>query len=68
MKSPKRAQTTACAALWQNFSSNKSAPANRKKGFYASRLPKNEEIRRMLYEAPKNFELFIKQFKIKFKR
>jgi hypothetical protein len=27
-----------------DFSSNKSVPANRKKGFYASRLPKNEEI------------------------
>jgi hypothetical protein len=32
------------AALWRIFSSNKSAPANRKKGFYTSRLPKNEEI------------------------
>ncbi len=26
------------------FSSNKSAPANRKRGFYTSRPPKNEEI------------------------
>jgi hypothetical protein len=32
------------AALWKIFSSNKSALANRKKGFYTSRLPKNEEI------------------------
>jgi hypothetical protein len=29
--SPKRAQKTALSALWQIFSSNKSAPANRKK-------------------------------------
>jgi hypothetical protein len=28
-----------------DFSSNKSAPANRMGGFYTSRLPKNEEIR-----------------------
>ncbi len=27
------------------FSSNKSVPANRKKGFFGSRLPKNEEIK-----------------------
>ncbi len=33
------------AALRQIFSSNKSAQANRKKGFYTSRLPKNKEIR-----------------------
>jgi hypothetical protein len=32
------------AALWRIFSSNKSVPANRKKGFYTSRLPKNEDI------------------------
>jgi hypothetical protein len=31
------------AALWL-FSSNKSAPANRKKGFYTSHLPKNKDI------------------------
>jgi hypothetical protein len=29
---------TTCQTLWRNFSSNKSAPANRKKGFYTSRL------------------------------
>ncbi len=41
------------------FSSNKSAPANRKKEFYISRLPKNEESREIyLYEAAKIFELF----------
>jgi hypothetical protein len=32
---------TACAPLWRIFSSNKSAPANRKKGL--SRLPKHEK-------------------------
>jgi hypothetical protein len=32
------------AALWRIFSSNKSAPANRKKGFYTSHLPKNDDI------------------------
>jgi hypothetical protein len=31
------------AVLWRIFSLNKSVPANRKKGFYISRLP-NEEI------------------------
>ncbi len=36
--SPKR------AAPCRIFSSNKSVPANRKKGFYTCRLPKNEEI------------------------
>jgi hypothetical protein len=43
--SPKRARNTGCAALWRIFSSNKSVPANRKKGFFGSRLPKNEEIK-----------------------
>ncbi len=43
--SPKRVRNTGCAALWRIFSSNKSVPANRKKGFFGSRLPKNEEIR-----------------------
>ncbi len=40
--SPKRARITGYAALWRIFSSNKSVPvtANRKKGFYTSRLPK----------------------------
>jgi hypothetical protein len=43
------------------FSSSKSAPANRKKAFYTSRLPKNEESRGIyVYEAAKNFELFLK--------
>ncbi len=32
------------AALWGNFKSNKSAPANRKKGFYTGCQDKNEEI------------------------
>ncbi len=43
--SPKRARNTGCAAFWRIFSSNKSVPANRKKGFFGSRLPKNEEIK-----------------------
>jgi hypothetical protein len=34
---------TGCAALWRIFSSNKSVPANMKKGLYSSRLPKNEK-------------------------
>jgi hypothetical protein len=45
LASPKRAQITGCAALRRIFSSNKSAPANRKKGFYTSRLQKNKNIR-----------------------
>jgi hypothetical protein len=32
------------AALWRIFSSNKSAPANRKTGFYANREPNKQEI------------------------
>ncbi len=39
------ARKTACAAFCGYFLSNKSAPAKRKKGFYARRLPKNEEIK-----------------------
>jgi hypothetical protein len=35
------------------FSSKKSAPANRKKGFYTSRLPKNDEIRGIFVESSK---------------
>jgi hypothetical protein len=55
--SSKRARRTGCAA-------------NRKKGFYTSRLPKNEKIRLIfaykeivsvfLYQAAKNFVLFSK--------
>ncbi len=41
--SPKQMWNSDCAALRQIFSSNKSVPASRKKGFYTSRLPKNEE-------------------------
>ncbi len=40
------------------FSSNKSVPANRKKGFYTSRLPKNEETEGILYLAAQNYKLF----------
>ncbi len=43
---------TACAAFWRIFSSNKSAPANRKKGFYTQ-----DVCRSMRRIAPKNFEL-----------
>jgi hypothetical protein len=32
------------AALWQIFSSNKSVPANRKKGFYRNSVPKKQEV------------------------
>jgi hypothetical protein len=32
------------AALWRIFSSNKSAPANRKTGFYANHDPNKQEI------------------------
>ncbi len=32
--SPKRARNTGCTALWRIFSSIKSVPANRKKGFF----------------------------------
>jgi hypothetical protein len=31
-------------ALWRIFSSDKSAPANRKKGFYTNRVPKKQEV------------------------
>jgi hypothetical protein len=42
----KRMRNTGCAALWLIFSSNESVcqPANRKTGFYTSRLLNNEEI------------------------
>ncbi len=43
--SPKQARKMACGSPWRIFSSNKNAPANRKAGFYTSRLPKSEEIR-----------------------
>jgi hypothetical protein len=50
MVSPKRVQNMGCAALWWIFSSNKSGPANRKKGFYM--------IQSSLYLAAQNVELF----------
>jgi hypothetical protein len=45
------------------FSSNKSALASRKKGFYTSHLQKNEEIGGIFVNRPlgaQNFELFSK--------
>jgi hypothetical protein len=43
------------------FSSNKRAPAKRKKRFYTSRLQKNEGIRaNFCIKAAKNFELLLK--------
>ncbi len=36
-----------------DFSSNKSAPANRMGGFYTSRLPKMRRLEEFLYEAEK---------------
>jgi hypothetical protein len=44
-----------------DFSSNKSVPANRKKGFYISRLPKNGEIGGIfVFRGSENFKLFSK--------
>jgi hypothetical protein len=51
-----------CLPIWRIFPSNKSVSANREKGFYTSRLPKNEEILSIfyLYLAAQNFKLFSK--------
>jgi hypothetical protein len=46
------------ATLWRIFSSNDSAPANRKKGFYTNHNPKVRGLDAFLYEADQNFELF----------
>jgi hypothetical protein len=46
------------AALWRIFSSNKSAPANRKTGFYANRDPNKQEVGYLFLEAAQNFEVF----------
>jgi hypothetical protein len=48
-----------------DFSSNKSAPANRKKGFYKNFDPK--EVGFFLYEAAQNFEVVsnIQNYEIK---
>jgi hypothetical protein len=40
------------------FSSNKSAPANRQKGFYTNRDPNKQEVGFILFEVAKNFEVF----------
>jgi hypothetical protein len=45
------------AALWRIFSSNESAPANRKTGFYADRDPNKQELDSFLHEAAQNFKL-----------
>jgi len=39
-----KALKTVCGKLFRIFSPNKCAPAKRKKRFYTSRLPKNDEI------------------------
>jgi hypothetical protein len=48
------------AALCRIFSSNKSVPANRKKGFFTSHLPKKEGIGGILYLVAQTFKLFAK--------
>ncbi len=42
-------------ALWQIFSSNKSAPANGKKGFYRNRLTKNQEVEGIFVRSGSEF-------------
>jgi hypothetical protein len=51
------------------FSSNESAPANRKTGFYADRDPNKQESGVILHEAAQNFELLssIQDQKLKIK-
>jgi hypothetical protein len=46
------------AALWRIFSSNNSAPANRKTGFYANHDPNKKKLDSFLFEAAENFEVF----------
>jgi hypothetical protein len=55
-------QTENSAALWRNFSSNKSVPANMKKGFYKGHMPKNKKIGGIVIYivADQNFERFSK--------
>jgi hypothetical protein len=46
------------ATLWRIFSLNKSAPANRKKGFYTTVILTSRRLDSFLYEAAQNFEVF----------
>jgi hypothetical protein len=47
------------ASIWKIFSSNKSTPANRKKGFYTNRNPNEQEVGFIsVYEAVQNLEVF----------
>jgi hypothetical protein len=39
------------AAFWRIFSSNKSAPANKKTGFYENRDPSDQETKRIKGQA-----------------
>jgi hypothetical protein len=56
--SPKRVQNTGCAVLCGFFHQQKTVPANRKKGFYTSRLQKNEKTGGIFYLAAQNFKQF----------
>jgi hypothetical protein len=40
------------------FSTNKSAPANKKQGFYTNRDPNFRRLDSLLYEGAQNFEFF----------
>jgi hypothetical protein len=53
-------QTKKMQAFWRIFLSNKSVSANKKKVFYTSHLPKNEETEAFLHLAAQNFELLSK--------
>jgi len=54
------------AALWQIFSTNKSAPANRKKGFFKSFLLKNDKIGGIFVFSGKELQTLFKNSKGKF--
>ncbi len=51
------------AALWRIFSSNKSAPANRKTGFYANRDPNKQEVGFVFARTLKSFQIFKSEIK-----
>jgi hypothetical protein len=56
---PQSKQKKVSAVLWLIFSSNLSAPANRKKGFYTNRDPNKQEVGFFFFsEAAQNFEVF----------
>jgi hypothetical protein len=63
-----RNRTQSSAALWRTFSFDKSAPANRKKGFYTNRVPKKQAVEGIIVSSDSELWSIFKYSRSKLKK